>query len=74
MPVKLYPAPGLKIRDPAKGDYLPEEGRTVELDIFWRRRLRDQEVTETAPAKSAAAASTTKEAAKTAAPATTEGA
>ena len=80
MPVKLYPKPGLLIRDPAKGDYLPADGRTVELDIFWRRRLRDQEVTQDAPASSVASSTTSstassdQDAAESAAPSTTEGA
>lgn len=81
MPVKLYPAPGMRIRDPAKGDYLPAEGRTLDLDVFWRRRLRDKEVTLTAPVASSeqaeaevdTAATGDQSAAETAASATTEG-
>ena len=37
--MKVYPVPGLPLRDPVKGDFVPEEGREVEDSPFWRRRL-----------------------------------
>ncbi|WP_110947417.1 DUF2635 domain-containing protein [Pseudomonas bohemica] len=37
----IYPTPGLKVRDPVKRDFLPDEGREVpDSDIYWRRRLK----------------------------------
>lgn len=47
--MKLYPASGKSCWDPAKGDLLPAEGRDVVDSTFWRRRLRDGDVTLTAP-------------------------
>lgn len=55
--VFVRPAPGLKIRMPERGfAILPEEGRHVPLDGYWRARLRDGDVvmandTAAAPAK-----------------------
>lgn len=37
--MKVYPVPGLPLRDPVKGDFVPEEGREVEDSQYWRRRL-----------------------------------
>lgn len=42
--MKLKPAAGRAVRDPAKGTLLPAEGAEVDLDAFWRRRLRDGDV------------------------------
>ena len=45
--VHLTPsAEGLKVPDPDKGGYLPEEGRAVRapLSTYWRRRLNKGEV------------------------------
>lgn len=42
--MKLKPVAGRAVRDPAKGALLPEEGMDIELDAFWRRRLRDGDV------------------------------
>lgn len=36
----------LKMRDPALGDFLPEEGREVSPSNYWTRRLRDKSVIE----------------------------
>lgn len=49
---KIYikPAPGLKVRTP-QGDFLPEEGATVERNSFWVRRIKDHDVVETEPPK-----------------------
>lgn len=51
----VKPAPGLKIRDPLKKDYLPTEGREIdEHDLYWHRLLMDEDVIEVKadPAKS----------------------
>ncbi|MDH1088840.1 DUF2635 domain-containing protein [Pantoea brenneri] len=62
--MKLKPAEGRAVRDPAKRTLLPADGAEVTLDAFWRRRLRDGDVVEvtavadvTTPAKSTAKAS-----------------
>ena len=49
----LKPADGLKVMDPARRDYLPEAGRAVTLDNYWRRRLADGDVIEATPAEKA---------------------
>lgn len=50
--MQVKPAPGLRIRDPEKGDYLPEAGREVPNTQYWQRRLRDGDVVAAkAPAK-----------------------
>lgn len=46
--MKVYPGPGLQIRDPDKQDFLPEAGRDVPDSTYWRRRLRVGDVTLTA--------------------------
>jgi hypothetical protein len=49
MHVHVTPAPGLLIPDPSQqwtpDYYLPPEGRVVEFDDFWARRVRDGDVT-----------------------------
>lgn len=37
--MKVYPVPGLPLRDPVKADFIPEDGREVEDSQYWRRRL-----------------------------------
>jgi hypothetical protein len=51
--MKVYPAPGLKVRDPATMQLIDEnEGLDVgEFDLHWNRLLRDGDVTLTPPAK-----------------------
>ncbi|ORJ23957.1 DUF2635 domain-containing protein (plasmid) [Rouxiella badensis] len=44
--MKLKPADGRAVRDPVKGQLLPADGAEVELNAFWRRRLRDYDVVE----------------------------
>lgn len=43
----LVPKPGRLVPDPARGDYLPAEGREIEVDQYWLRRLQDDDVAET---------------------------
>ena len=40
----VKPAEGLKIPDPDRFDWLPEEGRDVPATAYWHRRLRDKDV------------------------------
>ncbi len=46
----VKPNTGRTIRDPVKGTFLPESGAEVPDNTFWRRRLRDADVSITAPA------------------------
>jgi len=52
--MKVYPVPGLLLRDPEKGDFVPVEGREVADSPFWRRRLRDKDATLVPPVAAAA--------------------
>ncbi len=48
--MRIYPSPGLLVRDPVKRDALPEEGREVaDNDHYWLRRLACNDVTRTPP-------------------------
>lgn len=49
----VKPAPGLKVRNPETGLHLPDEGDQVPLTTYWRRRLKDGDVVDAKPAKSA---------------------
>lgn len=40
----VKPKDGLSVRDPVKGTLLPAEGAEVRDSVFWRRRLRDGDV------------------------------
>lgn len=43
--MRIYPTPGLVVRDPVKRDVVPESGREVpDDDVFWQRRLADGDV------------------------------
>lgn len=43
--MRVKPAPGLKVRDPATMQLVPEDGIEVpETDLYWHRRLRDGDV------------------------------
>lgn len=44
--MKVKPAEGRAVRDPAKRTLLPADGADVTLDTFWLRRLRDGDVVE----------------------------
>ena len=56
--MKVFPKPGMFIRDPVKRDFLPEEGRDVaDNDFYWLDRIADGDaMTELPPTKSAPAA------------------
>jgi hypothetical protein len=48
--MKVYPTPGLQTRDPVTKQLIPQEGIEVsDTDLFYTRRLRDGDVTLTAP-------------------------
>lgn len=40
----IKPKPGLKIRDPYRGDFLPAEGRKTKMTSFWSRRLKENSI------------------------------
>jgi hypothetical protein len=42
--VTLMPAPGRAVRDPLSLTLLPGAGARVAINSFWRRRLRDGDV------------------------------
>ncbi|MFP3274695.1 MAG: DUF2635 domain-containing protein [Paraburkholderia sp.] len=47
----VYPVPGRRVRDPVTKQILAAEGLDVSPhDLFWARRLRDEDVSTTAPA------------------------
>lgn len=48
----LRPAPGRQVRDPFTGEPLPADGREVEFNTYYRRRLRDGDVLEGTPPQS----------------------
>lgn len=56
--ITVYPVEGRVAPDPAMGDTVPPEGRAVDLDIYWQRRLNDGDVTKEKPAKAKARAAT----------------
>ena len=41
MTIKIKPAPGLKVRDPATGRHLADKGEEKPKNAYWLRRLRD---------------------------------
>ncbi len=45
----VKPAPGLKVRDEASGQHLPEEGKEVPETTYWLRRLRSKDVVQCEP-------------------------
>lgn len=42
----VKPADGVRLRDPVKGDFVPETGREVPRTDYWLRRLRDGDAVE----------------------------
>jgi hypothetical protein len=47
--MRVFPVPGLPLRDPVKGDFVPDEGREVADSPYWRRRLLCQDASLSAP-------------------------
>jgi hypothetical protein len=44
--MRVYPSPGLIVRDPVKRDALPPEGRDVDDgDFYWLRRVACKDAT-----------------------------
>ena len=52
----VKPTEGRQVPDPARGDTLPPEGRTVEPNQYWQRRVADGDVVEAQPPVEAEAA------------------
>ena len=44
--MNVIPAPGRTVADPFLGDNLPPEGREVEANQYWLRRIDDGDVIE----------------------------
>jgi hypothetical protein len=60
----VYPKPGVLVRDPAKKDLLPADGRPVaDDDLYWVRRIADGDVTTEPPAASSSSPRVTSKAA-----------
>lgn len=53
--IYVIPTAGRTVPDPARGDILPSEGRSVVRDPYWIRRIDDKDVvvSEKGPAKKA---------------------
>ena len=45
----VIPAKGRQVPDPFLGDNLPPQGREVEANQYWLRRILDEDVTEGTP-------------------------
>lgn len=41
----VIPKNGRSVPDPVRGDFLPAEGRNVDENIYWHRRIASGEVT-----------------------------
>lgn len=62
--MKIYPVAGRTARDPVTMEPVPASGKTVsDYDPYWVRRLRDGDVSKTAPASPAPVGSAATEAA-----------
>lgn len=60
----VIPAKGRQVPDPFMGGNLPPEGREVEANQYWHRRVNDEDVTEGTPPKAETAEVIEKPAAK----------
>jgi hypothetical protein len=40
----VIPKKGLIVRDPVTKDALPEQGGSVDLNTYWKKRIRDGDV------------------------------
>lgn len=47
----VKPVEGRIVPDPERGDALPPEGRNVEPNQYWQRRVNDGDVVEAEPKK-----------------------
>lgn len=56
----VKPTDGRQVPDPARGDSLPAEGREVEPNQYWQRRLVDGDVVEASNPETMAAPSAKK--------------
>lgn len=56
--MKLWPAPGRRVRDPANGQLLTRRGAEAPDNGYWRRRLADGDVLDHPPAAPAKPART----------------
>ncbi len=45
----VKPSSGRQVPDPEKGGFLPSEGRLVEANVYWLRRIEDGDVVEFEP-------------------------
>ncbi|MDA8254980.1 MAG: DUF2635 domain-containing protein [Betaproteobacteria bacterium] len=45
----VKPSAGRQVPDPERGGFLPPEGREVEANVYWLRRLEDGDVIEFNP-------------------------
>lgn len=54
--VYLVPTPGLTVLDPVTYKPLPAEGAYKPLNNYWRRRIKDDDVTQGRPPAAAAPA------------------
>ncbi|MFT4271282.1 MAG: DUF2635 domain-containing protein [Pantoea sp.] len=59
--MKLKPLNGRSVPDPARGDLLPAEGRSVEMSSYWLRRINGGDVTEVKAETRVSAKDTNKE-------------
>lgn len=48
--MKIWPAPGRRVRNPVTGELLARRGAEVPDTAFWRRRLADGDVVAAQPA------------------------
>lgn len=55
--IKVKPAPGREVPDPQRMDTIPQDGRLVEHNQYWARRIADGDVVidKTSTAKKAVA-------------------
>ena len=47
--MQVKPVSGRQVPDPEKGGFFPPEGREVEANVYWLRRLEDGDVIEFNP-------------------------
>ena len=45
----VKPNAGRQVPDPEKGGFLPSDGRQVEANVYWLRRIEDGDVVEFEP-------------------------